>query len=181
MTQSRPWGRDSYNCCETPMSKSGLRDVAAVISMIVEDTQESALEQLLFLHMQGEVSAIPSRPVIVCSAVRCECERRPGRTAAAYACFGSFSWLAAWLAADHIWLHLKASKTWGLFKRVGSPKASFQATPRSMHTCTEASGRMNFWAVLSWIKDDVRGHVSSHRCVTLIAPHVQATPFFFFA
>lgn len=73
------------------MSERGLRGVAVAISMIVEDAEESALEQLLFLHMQGEVSAIPSRPVIVCSAVRCECERRPGRTAAAYACFGSFS------------------------------------------------------------------------------------------
>lgn len=73
------------------MSERGLRGVAVAISMIVEDAEESALEQLLFLHMQGEVSAIPSRPVIVCSAVRCERERRPGRTAAAYACFGSFS------------------------------------------------------------------------------------------
>lgn len=81
----------------TPLSENGRYDVAAVISMIVEDTQESALEQLLFLHMQGEVSAIPSRPVIVCSAVRCECERRPGRTAAAYACFGSFSCLSVCL------------------------------------------------------------------------------------
>lgn len=33
----------------------------------------------LFSHMQGEVSAIPPRPVIVCSAVKCEYEQRPGR------------------------------------------------------------------------------------------------------
>lgn len=38
----------------------------------------------LFSHMLGEVSAIPPRPVIVCSAVKCECEQRPGRNMALF-------------------------------------------------------------------------------------------------
>lgn len=123
-----PWGRDTYNRSKTPLSE---RDVAAVISMIVEDTQESTLEQLLFLHMQGEVSAIPSRPVIVCSAVRCECERRPGRAAEAYVGFGSFSCLSDYLAGcpTGCWSYLAACK--GIKKRVAYRVLSVESTKTS--------------------------------------------------